>query len=143
MWYSFVMGRKRAFDEQAVIESMAGQFIVSGYEGTSIDDLVRASGLNRSSLYQTFGSKRGAFIAVMEQAFADPGPLSNDMALDIALVALVDISPRDQRIREVVTGFVNRLGPEAAMVLGTRMLSRAGIVVQGGRRREHQDSDIR
>lgn len=36
-----------------------------GYEATSIQDLVAAAGINRASMYATFGDKRQLFIAVL------------------------------------------------------------------------------
>lgn len=55
------MGRRRNFDEQVVVQAAAGAFLRAGYEGTSIEELVTATGLLRGSLYQAFGSKRGLF----------------------------------------------------------------------------------
>jgi TetR/AcrR family transcriptional regulator, transcriptional repressor for nem operon len=52
------MARPRAFDESDVIDRAIRQFWSHGYEATSVDDLCAATGLNRSSLYRTFGSKR-------------------------------------------------------------------------------------
>ena len=52
------MARPREFDESAVIDRAMLQFWAAGYEATSVDDLCAATGLNRSSLYRTFGSKR-------------------------------------------------------------------------------------
>ncbi len=37
-----------------------------GFEATSIQDLVEAAGINRASMYATFGDKRGLFIAVLD-----------------------------------------------------------------------------
>ena len=37
-----------------------------GYEGTSIHDLVAATGINRGSIYATFGDKEGLFLAVLD-----------------------------------------------------------------------------
>ena len=52
------MARPREFDETAVIDRAMQQFWANGYEATSVDDLCAATGLNRSSLYRAFGSKR-------------------------------------------------------------------------------------
>jgi len=52
------MARPREFDEADVIGRAIQQFWSHGYEATSVDDLCAATGLNRSSLYRTFGSKR-------------------------------------------------------------------------------------
>lgn len=40
-------------------------FWEKGYEGTSIHDLEQAMGLNRTSIYNTFGNKRAIFNRVM------------------------------------------------------------------------------
>lgn len=37
-----------------------------GYEGTSLTDLLAATGLSKSSLYATFGSKRDLFLAAFD-----------------------------------------------------------------------------
>jgi len=52
------MARPREFDETVVIDKAMQQFWSHGYEATSVDDLCAVTGLNRSSLYRAFGSKR-------------------------------------------------------------------------------------
>lgn len=42
-------------------------FRVKGYEATSVQDLVEGTGLNRFSLYNSFGSKRRLFLAVLDK----------------------------------------------------------------------------
>lgn len=60
------MGRRREFDTDEALTRALGVFWDRGYEATSIEDLTAATGLSRSSIYSTFGSKRGLFDAVME-----------------------------------------------------------------------------
>ena len=60
------MGRTKAFDSAAVIRAARDAFWERGYEGTSVVDLERATGLNRSSLYHAFGNKRGLFDAAVD-----------------------------------------------------------------------------
>lgn len=52
------MGRPREFDEAQVVDRAMRRFWSHGYEATSVDDLCAVTGLNRSSLYRAFGSKR-------------------------------------------------------------------------------------
>lgn len=59
------MARPREFDESAVIDRAMQQFWAHGYEATSVDDLCAATGLNRSSLYRAFGSKRDLLDAAL------------------------------------------------------------------------------
>ena len=44
------MGRNRGFDEGIVVQHAAEAFLTAGYEGTSIEELVSATGLHRGSL---------------------------------------------------------------------------------------------
>jgi TetR/AcrR family transcriptional regulator, transcriptional repressor for nem operon len=41
------------------------RFWTYGYEATSIDDLLQATGMHRGSFYRTFGDKHSAFIAAL------------------------------------------------------------------------------
>lgn len=104
-----------------------------GYEGTSVDDLVRVTGVHRGSLYKTFGSKRELFLASMRQTFTTPEPdgVHPARAIDLALVALLELAPRDAKVREDVFTYVRSLGGDAARMLGSRLMQRAGLVAPG------------
>lgn len=58
-------GRPRSFEVDAITERALGVFWEHGYEATSLDALVVATGINVSSLYAAYGSKRGLFQAAM------------------------------------------------------------------------------
>jgi AcrR family transcriptional regulator len=55
------MARPREFDETAAVERAMHAFWDHGYEATSTQDLCEATGLGRSSVYNTFSSKRALF----------------------------------------------------------------------------------
>ncbi|WP_345560178.1 TetR/AcrR family transcriptional regulator [Nonomuraea rosea] len=55
------MARPRKFEEHRAIESAMRAFWAAGYEATSTQDLCEATGLGRSSIYNTFTSKRDLF----------------------------------------------------------------------------------
>lgn len=58
-------GRPRAYDIEAVTAAALEVLWTKGYEETSVDDLVAATGLGPSSLYAAFGSKRGVMEAAL------------------------------------------------------------------------------
>jgi AcrR family transcriptional regulator len=55
------MARPREFDESTAVESAMHAFWEHGYEATSTQDLCEATGLGRSSVYNTFTSKKILF----------------------------------------------------------------------------------
>lgn len=58
-------GRPREFDADAVLDQLVQLFWEQGFEATSIADIVAATGLNKSSLYNAFGSKEELFGRVL------------------------------------------------------------------------------
>ncbi len=56
------VGRPREFDEGQVLDVVMDVFWRQGYEGTSLSDLLAATGLHKGSLYQAFGDKHSLFI---------------------------------------------------------------------------------
>jgi AcrR family transcriptional regulator len=55
------MARPRNFDEERAVEAAMRAFWTAGYEATSTQDLCEATGLGRSSIYNTFKSKHDLF----------------------------------------------------------------------------------
>lgn len=59
------MARKREFSEKDVLDKAISIFLEKGFEATSILDLKRAMGISTSSMYDTFGDKRGVFLKAL------------------------------------------------------------------------------
>ncbi|WP_420347068.1 TetR/AcrR family transcriptional regulator [Pelagibius sp.] len=85
------MARPREFDKEEVVAAALGVFWRQGYQATSVQDLVEATGVNRGSLYDTFGDKHGLFLEAVEhyrrrftgrrlRRLEEPGPLRPKLA---------------------------------------------------------------
>ena len=61
------MGRPREFVRDVVLDRAMRVFWSRGYEATSIEHLVARMGIQRGSLYATFGDKRALFFAAIER----------------------------------------------------------------------------
>jgi len=59
------MPRKREFNEDQVLDAAMHLFWAKGYPGTSLQDLVEATGLKPPSIYNAYGNKRGLFNVVL------------------------------------------------------------------------------
>lgn len=140
------MGRPRSFDTSAAVAAAAAVFCQRGYESTSVDDLVLATGLQRGSLYGAFGSKLGIFSAALQHvvsaelpaALASPSwrqDLVTGTQLDLLLIASLELAPGDATVRDLVSAACTALSSAApaddptdlaATLLGCRLLHRAG-----------------
>ncbi len=60
-------GRPQEFDSNKVILAAMDTFWSNGFDGTSMQQLLKSTGLSKSSLYQTFGGKQELFIKCLEE----------------------------------------------------------------------------
>ena len=60
------MARTKAFDEQEVLSKAMELFWEKGFHATSIQDLVDQLGINRASMYDTFGGKEQLFMQSLQ-----------------------------------------------------------------------------
>lgn len=67
------IGRPMEFDPDVALDKAMQTFWAQGYEATSTTDLMSAMGLSKSSLYQTFGSKRELFIRCLDHYCREAG----------------------------------------------------------------------
>jgi len=62
------MARPRQFDPDEVLDRSMHEFWERGYRDTSVDDLVRVTGVRPGSLYNAFpGGKRGLFLETLHR----------------------------------------------------------------------------
>src|ERR1700722_10716173 len=90
------MARPREFDREEVREEAIKVFADHGFGGTSTDVLLKAMGISRQSMYDTFGGKRQLYLEALQRYSAEsvseiirslntaPSPLKG---LEAALVA--------------------------------------------------------
>ena len=80
------MAGVKQFDRDEVLDRAMAAFWTRGYEATSIDDLVEATGINRGSLYGTFGDKRRLFLMALDRYW--------DTVVNAMMEELSDPDPR-------------------------------------------------
>lgn len=131
------MVRTRAFDPAQALNRAVDLFTQKGYSETSMDDLVRATGVSRYGLYGTFGNKRELFEQALE-AYADRMGRKSFLRLlepDASLAHIrrifderieamsesgeargcmishtaMELAPHDREIRDVLQRFVSRI----------------------------------
>ncbi len=90
---------EKQYDRTDVVERAMQAFWANGYEGTSIGDLVAATGINRGSLYTAYEGKRSLFIAALRhydgQLRSDClERLASEHAPKDAIVAIFDAAAR-------------------------------------------------
>jgi TetR/AcrR family transcriptional repressor of nem operon len=59
--------RQKEFDREAALDRAMSAFWTKGYAATSVEDLVAHMGIQRGSLYATFGDKRSLFLSALDR----------------------------------------------------------------------------
>ena len=91
------MGRPKEFDSETVLEAATNCFWTDGIVRTSISSLVDAMKIQRSSFYNSFGSREGILATVLERyleisplkELMKTGPSEDDQQPDLILVDLI------------------------------------------------------
>lgn len=84
------MARHREFDVDHAIDAAINVFWQNGYGGTSIQDLVDATGVSRAGLYAVFGNKEGLFNATLDRYISSGvGQIILDAPIDEPLKELM------------------------------------------------------
>lgn len=68
------MARPVGYDREQVIEHAMQQFWKDGFGDCDVDTLTRTAGINRHSLYKSFGGKAGLFHAALKYYVAHVAP---------------------------------------------------------------------
>lgn len=94
------MARPRKFDEATVKNALRDVFWQHGYDGASYADIMSATGLNKGSLYASFGDKR----ALYQHAISDYD--RENLSPGVAMLRDKSLTPK-ARLDGLFTSLVN------------------------------------
>lgn len=69
------MARLQEYNKEEVLKAATEVYWAKGYHGTSMQDLVEATGLNRSSIYNSFDSKLNLYLQTLKFYQKESGSL--------------------------------------------------------------------
>lgn len=93
------MGKNKNFNVEETVKKIGYLFLQNGYNGTSIGDIVKETGLLRGSLYGTFGSKEGMFIAALNVGLEND---ESELMWGLILVAMLEVTPRSTKVKSII-----------------------------------------
>lgn len=98
---------KKSFNKTDKLKKVTSLFFKKGYHATSMQDIVTATGLNRSSIYNTFGSKLELFIVCFEKCDTNHRKEIQKIILEItnpikALITIFELS-----LKPTINGYLN------------------------------------
>ena len=97
------MGRPPSYDMITAVQAATDLFRAHGFHGARVQDLITATGMNRTAIYEKFGSKEDLFYAAMDYYHQCPirrdllGPFWKD---DVSLDSLVEMLETLRRLNQ-------------------------------------------
>jgi len=132
------MVRTRTFDPSAALKQAVELFASKGYSETSMEDIVKATGVSRYGIYGTFGNKRELFEQALDRYADSMGKqaflrlLEPDASIDhirrifqervedmccqeenkgcLFIHTAMELAPQDDDLRDVLQKFMRRMG---------------------------------
>ena len=108
------MPRPKSFDVDDVLDRAVDLFWVNGYAATSMEDLVNHLGINRGSLYSTFGSKQELYELALERYLSSGQDRFAKMVTDSAV-------PLREAIRTLLHSSAERTDHRGCLLVNTAM----------------------
>ncbi|GAC13489.1 TetR/AcrR family transcriptional regulator [Aliiglaciecola lipolytica] len=93
-------GRKLEFDSDIALDAAMHTFWQKGYVGSSLSDLISSMGINKPSMYRTFGNKEALFVKATQRY------LDTKMKPHLALLHAPNISLK-QRLKNHMMSIVS------------------------------------
>jgi TetR/AcrR family transcriptional repressor of nem operon len=137
------MNRARNFDPTTALGQVVDLFASKGYSETSMEDIVRTTGVSRYGLYGTFGNKRELFEQALEQyaegmgkqsflRLLEPGAsldhiraIFDERVADMCCAeenkgclfihTAMELAPQDEELRGVLQRFMKRMSKAFAI----------------------------
>ena len=116
------VARPREFDEHLVVLQVAELFAKQGFNGTSLDDLVAATGLKRGSIYKAFGSKLKLFQLALQQMAERFSASRRD--LDFLTVALKELATEDKTTAKICRQIAENSSTNLPTLLGQNLMTK-------------------
>lgn len=117
------MPRPKLFDRDVALQKAIGMFRQHGFAGTSTNDLRRAMGISRQSMYDTFGDKRRLYLEALRRYNAE------SVSRSIQVLSKAP-SPR-AGLEAMLADFATRAVDERANCLGVSSISEFGRSDEG------------
>lgn len=92
-----MVGPNKQFNQDVALKSALDVFWAKGFEATSMQELVSAMGVNRASMYQTYGNKGELFTAALDQ-YIDASLVMIKEALEASGSPLANLSNLFKRL---------------------------------------------
>lgn len=109
-------GRPRAFDADAALDAALAEFWRHGYEGTSLDDLTAAMGINRPSLYAAFGNKERLFARAVQRYVEQVSERVRSVLGEPTARAAIE-----RFLREIVVGTCDVVASRGCLLVGAAL----------------------
>jgi len=110
------MARNKEYDRERVLDAATQVFWEKGYTGTSMNALVKATGLGKRSMYQEFGSKENLFRECLQ-----------NYILNLNREANTILNRHPQGLANIEAFFLNRVDYAAACDCNGCMVINAAI----------------
>ncbi|GEP19246.1 TetR/AcrR family transcriptional regulator [Pediococcus argentinicus] len=120
------MVNKKNFIVKDTLVKIGYLFIKSGYNGTSLEDIVQTTGILRGSLYGTFGSKEGMFIDALKVSLDSSDP---ELKWGLIMVAMLEVTPRSKKTYNLIQSwYLKQHNENIAELIGQELLKHSGIL---------------
>jgi AcrR family transcriptional regulator len=114
------MGRTRTFLIEQVCDVVRDLVLSRGYDAVGIEDIVKATGIGRGSLYQAFGSKA----LLVAQTVADAANRRDSRRAELAAVLIASSAATDPDVRAALQACLTTIDEPIAPKLGDALLTR-------------------